>query len=216
MDAEGLGGLADELHHGHGADGQDLVIGNAALQQGLELHGAEALLAVGAVVGHEVEVVGAFPELLLQDDDVLGAEADDHVHNGAGLLKGPGSGQGDGAAHAAADHAHSLLALDLGGTAQGAHKVLDVVALVQSAQGLGGEAHLLENDGNGALLPVIAGNGQGDPLAHLVDAENDELTGLGLPGNEGGFDVHEGDGGIQLFLANDLIHVLIRPFQNFL
>ena len=48
-----------------------------------------------------------------------------------------------------------------------------------------------------------------------VDAENDELTGLCLTCDKGRFDLHQGDGGVQLLLANDFIHVLIRPFQIF-
>ena len=110
--------------------------------------------------------------------------------------------------------AHPLLALHIGGTTQGADKVMDVVTLVQRTQCLGGEAHLLEDDGNGALLPVIAGDGQGNTLTLFINAEDDELTGLGLLGNEGGFDVHEGDGGVQLFFANDFIHIDIRPFYQ--
>ena len=214
MDAEGLGGLADELHHGHRADGENLVILHAAFQQLLQLHGAEALLAVGAVVGHQVQVGGSCPEFLLQDDDVLGAEADDDVHNGAGLQECLGCRQRDGAANAAAHHADALLVLHIGGTAQGAHKVADVVALVQGAQRVGGEADLLEDDGDGALLPVTAGDGQGHALALLVNAEDDELACLCLAGNEGGLDVHHGDGGIQFLFANDFVHNAIRPFYD--
>ena len=52
LDTEGLGGLGDELHHGNGADGQDLVVLAAGFQKLLELHGDKAMLPVGAVVGH--------------------------------------------------------------------------------------------------------------------------------------------------------------------
>ena len=123
--------------------------------------------------------------------------------------------EGDGAAHAAADHADLLLALHGGGLAQGAYKVVDVVAFLQRTQGVGGEADLLEDNGNGTFFPVITGDGQGNTLSHLVDAENDELTGLCLTCDKGRFDLHQGDGSVQLLLANDFIHVLIRPFQIF-
>ena len=206
MYAEGLGGLADKLHHGHGADGQNLIVLDAAFQQGLQLHGAEALFAVGAVVGHQVQVGGSGLELLLQDHDVLGPEADDHIHLCAGFLKSHGSRQGDGAAHTAANHADPLLALHIGGLAQRAHEVPDVIALVQRAQSLGGETNLLENNGYSALLPVVTGNGQGNTLTLLVNAEDDELPGLCLLGNKGGLDLHQRDGIVQLFLSNDLIH----------
>ncbi len=130
MHAEGLGGLAHELHHGHRPDGQNLVILDAALQQSLEFHSAEALFTVGAVVGHEIQVIGAGPEFVLQNDDVLGAEADNHVYDGAGLLESLGSRQRNGTAHTAADHADPLLVFHIGGTAQGTHKVMDVVAFI--------------------------------------------------------------------------------------
>ena len=94
----------------------------------------------------------------------------------------------------------------MGGTAQGADEVANVVALVQIAQGDGGEAHLLENDGNSAFLPVVAGDGQGNTLTHLIDAENDELAGLGLAGHEGGLDLQQTDAGVEILFAHDLVH----------
>ena len=215
MDAEGLGGSAYELHHGHGADGQHLVEGLTGLQQLLQGLGDQAVTAVSTVVGHKNQPVGCCLELVLQNDDVLAAETDDNGHFCARFLERLGRGQGDGAAHAAADHADLLLALHGGGLAQGAYKVVDVVAFLQRTQGVGGEADLLEDNGNGTFFPVITGDGQGNALSHLVDAENDELTGLCLTGDKGRFDLHQGDGSVQLLLANDFIHVLIRPFQSF-
>ena len=173
-----------------------------------------SLSSSGAVVGHQVQVVGGLPELVLQNDDVLGAEADDHVHNGAGFLEALGGRQSDGAAYAAADHADPLLALHVGGLAQRADKVPDVIAFIQGAQGFGGEANLLEDNGHGAFFPVTAGDGQGYALAQLVDPDDDELTCLGLAGDEGGLNVHHGNGGVQFLFPYNFIHVLIRPFQN--
>ena len=204
--AEGLGGEGDKLHHGHGADGQHLVKLLARFQQLLQGLGHQAVAAVGAVVSHEDEAVGAGLEFLFQNHNVLAAEANDDGHFRAGFLKSPGRGQGDGAAHAAANHTDLLLALHGGGLAQRADEIPDIVALVQLAQGDGGQAHLLEDDGHGALFPVITGDGQGDALAHFIDAENDKLTGSGLFGHEGSFDFHHGDGIVQLLLGNDFEH----------
>ena len=92
---------------------------------------------------------------------------------------------------------------------------MDVIALVESAQCVGGETNLLENDGNGTGLPVVARYGQGHPLALFIHPENDELAGPRLSGDEGGFHFHQCDGGVQLLLPYNFIHVLIRPFQNF-
>ena len=56
-----------------------------------------------------------------------------HIHLTAGFLEAHGGGQGNGAAYAAAYHADPLHALGVGGLAQGAYEVLDVVTLVQGA-----------------------------------------------------------------------------------
>ena len=108
--------------------------------------------------------------------------------------------------YAAANDADLLLALHGSGLAQGADEIPDVVALVQFAQGLGGETDLLEDDGDGAGFLVGTGDSQGHTLAHLVDAENDELACLCFAGNEGGLNVHQGDGGIELLLTHNFIH----------
>lgn len=55
--------------------------------------------------------------------------------------------------------------LGVGGLAQRTDEVLNVISFVQRAQGVGGKAHLLEDDGDGALFPVIPGDGQRDPLS---------------------------------------------------
>ena len=64
-------------------------------------------------------------------------------------------------------------------------KEFEILALLLVAELFGGGAHGLDNDGNGALFAVIAGNGQRDALARLVDAQDDELARLGLRGDLG-------------------------------
>ena len=206
MNAEGLGSLGNELHHGHGADGENLVKLLAGLQQLLQGLGDQTMTAIGTVVGHENEAVGNFFELVLKNDDVLAAETDNDGDLGAGFLKAPGRGQSNGTAHAAANDTDLLLTLNRGRLAQRANKVPDVVTLVQLTQGLGGEANLLEDDGDGAGLLVGTGDSQGNTLAHLINAENDELACLCFAGNEGGLNVHQGDGGIELLLTHNFIH----------
>ena len=71
LHAKRLGGLGDELHHRDRADGEHFVILGAGLEQLLELDGNEAVLAVAAVVGHEVQMVAGGLELVFQNDDVL-------------------------------------------------------------------------------------------------------------------------------------------------
>ena len=119
----------------------------------------------------------------------------------------------DGAADTAAHHADLLLALGLGGLAQGAHKVLEAVALFHAAQLFRGGAHGLDDDGDGALLRVIVVDRYGDSLAVLIHAQDDELARLGLLGDQGCLDLIQGDGGTEGLFSHDTIHS-VPSFPN--
>ena len=206
LDAEGLGGLGDEFHHRDRADGEHFVIVDAGLEQLLQLDGNKAVLAVGAVVGHEIQMVAGLLELVFENDDVLVAEADDDVGLDTRLFKGLCRRICDRAADAAADDADALLAFHVRRLAERTDKVLDIVALVQTAEHLGGQADLLEDDRDRALFAVIAGDGQRHALRLLIDTENDELAGLRLAGDERSLDLHVGDCGVQFLFAHDFVH----------
>ena len=118
------------------------------LDEFLQLAGDEAVIAVGAVVGADVQVGAGLPHLLLQDHDVLGAEADDDVDVSAHLVQGFGLRVSDGTAHAAADDCGLLDAVQIGGGPQRAHKVQDAVPGIHAAQQIGGKPHFLKNYGN--------------------------------------------------------------------
>ena len=109
-----------------------------------------------------------------------------------------GDGQRDGAAHAAADDADVFQPLDLGGLAQGSHKVMHGLALFEGVELHGTCSDNLENDRNGAGFAVKPGDGQGDALGVLLCADNDKLAGLCLLGNERRMDAKFGYGGVQL------------------
>ena len=206
LHAERLRGLGDELHHRDRADGEHLVILLTGFQQLLELDGDKALFAIGAVVGHEVQVVARRLELVLEDDDVLVAEADDDISLDARFLKRLRGRIGNRTADAAADHADALLALDVRRLAERTDEVLNIVALVHAAEQLGRQTDLLENDCDRALFAVVTGDGQRHPLRLVVHAEDNELTGFRLPRHERSFDLHIGDGGIEFLLTYDLVH----------
>ena len=199
LDAVGAGHVRQELHHDVGADGDDpvklgLAFGDVGVDLLLQVLGGEALLTIGAVIGAHDELIGNGGQLLLQDDDIGAAEAADEGDLHPGLVHHLGDGVGNGAAHAAADYADLLQALDLGGFAQGAHKVGDIVALLHGVEHSGGAAGGLHHDGDGALLPVPAGDRNRHTLALLIQAEDNELTGLGMLGHQGGLDLKEADG----------------------
>ena len=167
----GLRRLDDKFHHDQGSDSNDLVkvcaLDDLLLQRG----GDNALLAVGAVIGHNDKLITAGAELVLQNDQILVAETDDAGDLGALLVQCLGNGQRNGAAHAAADDADVFQTLDLGGLAQGSHS---------------------------AGFAVKSGDGQGDALGVLLCADNDKLAGLCLLGNERRVDAKFGYGGVQL------------------
>ena len=201
-----LAGLDHELHHDQGADGDDFVVLVAGGDQLFQGGGDHALLAVAAVVGHHPQLVAAGGKVILQDQQVLAAEADDAVDHAALLVQLAGNGQGNGAAHAAAHHADLFQTLGLGGAAQGAHKIMDFVTHLQGVQLHGGVAHDLEDDVHRAGLPVVAGDGQGDALALLQRADDDELARLRLLGDQGRLDAELGHSRVQLDLLRDPVH----------
>ena len=85
----------------------------------------------------------------------LALEADDRVNLSADVVELSSARIGEGAANAAAHHADLLLALGLGIFAQGAHKVLEAVALLHVAEFFLCGAHGLDNDGDGVPSQVV-------------------------------------------------------------
>ena len=67
-------------------------------------------------------------------------------------------------------------AIQMGGGAQRAHKIEDIVPFLHTGEELSGLAHHLEDDGHGARFPIIIRNGKGDTLPMLVHPEDDELA----------------------------------------
>ena len=187
---------------------------NARLEQLLQLDGHETVLAIGAVVGHEIQMVAGLLELVFKNDDVLVAEADDHIGFDASLFKRLCGRIRDCTADTAADNAHALFAFNVRRLTEWADKVLNIIALVQTAKHFGGQANLLENDRNRPLLAVITRNRQRHALRFLVYTENDKLTGLCLAGNERSFNLHIRYGSVQFLLAHDFVHNLFIPSNH--
>ena len=197
LDAEGLGGKRDEFHHDQRTDGDDLVVLLAFLDQALERNGDNALFAVAAVVGHDDELVGRGFEFILENQQILVAEADDGVNLAAQLVQLLRDGQSNGAAHAAADNSDLPETLGVSGFAERADEILNEVALVLVVEQFSGSADDLENYLDGAFFLVTARDGKGNSFSVLIDAQDDELSRLRLPGDERSLYVHHGDGGIQ-------------------
>ncbi len=138
-----------------GANAEGVVDG-VGLAQARERQGHNALLAHGAVVGGD-EQAGERQrvELLMQDEEVLGAGAHDHVDVLALLAEHARHGVGDGEAHAA--QRVELLMQDEEVLGAGAHDHVDVLALLaeHARHGVGdGEAHAAADDGYGVALDL--------------------------------------------------------------
>ena len=165
-----------------------LALGLGLLQQLLELDGREALLAVGAVVGHHVQMIAAGAHLLLEHDDALGAEARDDVDIAAEAVRLLGLRPRDGAAGAAADDHDLVHVVKLGGVAERADNVGHIVAGLLAGEQGRRAADALHDDRHGAGLTIIGRDRDGHTLAELVDAEHQELTRLRLAGDERGLE----------------------------
>ena len=82
---------------------------------------------------------------------------------------------------------------------------------------LRGAARGLHHDGDSALLAVPVRDGDGDALALLIQAEDDKLTGLRVPGGQGRLDLEQADGlgvveetlGYYLVHGNTSIHIIM-------
>ena len=163
--------------------------------------------------GAEEEQAGSRLHLLLDNDQLLIAEAGDHIHLCSGLVQCLGSGVGNGTAHAAADDSGLPDAGEIGGSPQRTHKVQDAVPGLQTAQQIGGQAHLLEDDGDSACFGIGIGNGERHPLAVFIDAEDDELTGPCFFCNERCLDLHQGHLLVEVLFICDPIHGVVLSLR---
>ena len=124
----------------------------------------------------------------------------------AQLVELLGDGISNGTAHTAADNCNLFQSFHMGRNTQRAYKIVNAVTLVQAVQLFGSCTDNLEDNGHQTGLPVIIGNRQGNPLAVFVHTQNNELSGLCFFCNQRGLHFHEGHGGVQFLLFNDLIH----------
>ena len=158
---------------------------------------------IKTVIGADDQLVAGLLEVLLQDHQILGAEAHDGMDLSAIVMELLQHGIRNGAAHAAAHNGDLLLALDVRGLAQRADEIMQRLSLFEGIQFHRRTADDLVNNRNRAALTVVIRNGQRDALAVLQRAQNDELAGLRFFGDKRRVDHHLGDGRVQaLFFDN--------------
>ena len=202
------GEQADELHHDGGADGETLVH-LLALDDLFHSLGHQTFLAVGAVIGHDDDLIRAFAHFFFQDDQFLGASGqhgDDAVAGGFQCLH---DGQHRCDTHAASGADHGAEAFDVCGLTQRTYYVGDAVALVQFAQACGRQTHFLHHEGDGPGHGVGLGDGEGHAFALLADADDDEVSGLSRPSYQWRFHYEFEYFFREMFFADNLVHVCI-------
>ena len=173
------GQLGHRAHHRDGADGEDLV-DRAGVAQVPERFGDEPVAAVAPVIGGHVELVARGPGFVLEDEHLFRPGPDDGDDPGPFLFKRLGYGVKNPDSHAAADADGRFDAVDLRGVPQGPQDMLDDISGVELRKLIRRLPDDLVDDRQRPLHRVGIDDGQRDPLAFLVDHENDELPGLSL------------------------------------
>ena len=117
-----LGELTYELHHYQRADSDYFVVLVACLDELLKRVGNETLLAVAAVVGHQLHYVGSRLEFVLEDNEILVSEAYDAVDLSAQVVELLCDGVCDSAAYAAAYYSDLLQTFSVARNAEGSDR----------------------------------------------------------------------------------------------
>ena len=174
------------LHHHRRPDRDQLVDVVVARQRLPDALGHQALDARRAVVGADDELIAAGAELVVPENQVLVAEADDADHVGAALLVGARLRIDRRHAEPAADADDFLRAADVARLAHRADQAEQVRAGAAVALHLArGLADRLDHQRDRAALAVEVRDGERNALALRVRHHDDELARLGGAGELG-------------------------------
>ena len=196
--------LGDGLHHRHRADGVDGVDA-ARVEDVLEGLGHEAVAPVGAVVGAGDDVAQR-AQLVLQDDPLLRAAADDAGDVHAALGQGLDDRQQHGRADAAAD-AHGVPGREeVGLGAQRTGDVLDGLADLELGELGRARADGLDHQGDRAGLGVVVRDRERDALRARTLPDDDELAGTPDLRDPGSLDDEADDVRRELLALDDGMH----------
>ena len=164
----------------------------------LNLGGHQALLAIAAVVGHDVKMVTYCLHFLFEKEQVSGACTDDDVSGDAQIMSPFHLGIDRCDAHSARHEQQAHLAALLGGggdqlagATQRPDDGVEAVAFFQKAEAAGAFTHHLVHDADAFALRVYIADGQRHPLP-LVNRDNDDkLSGKSAAGNPRRMDFHQ-------------------------
>ena len=175
----------------------------------------EAFLAVGAVVGHEIEIVADGAHFLFEEEKVAVACADDDIGRNALAVSpfhlGIDGRRANAASNEKETHGGTFVrggGEEFAGLSQRAYDGVYAVALVHGRKGTGAVAHHLVDDGDGLALGVEVADGEGHALPLVLRDDDDELAGFARTGNPRGLDVHQIDFvAVKQLFAYNLVHV---------
>ena len=192
-----------------------MAVVGTTLAELVDLGGDEALLAVAAVVGHDVQVLAYSAQLVFVEEQVFRAGTDDDI-GGDALAEGPfhlREHRRD--AHAASHEeeafqlAFSVFLDEFAGTAEGTHDGVEVVALVHRGQLTRGLADHLEDDDYRLALVDDVADGERYAFSVLVGNDDDELAWLAAERYPRRVDFHPVNlVAVEQPLADDLVHCL--------
>jgi len=212
--AEGARRLGAGAHHRHRADGHHQVGLVAAQQVGqCRIHVAGA--AGAAVVGADDQLVGPLAQPVEPEAARRVAEAHDAGGAVARLLEGAQLREDRRHAQPAAHQHHVAVTPDVLRQAQRADEVEHFVALGELvAHGAGGLAQGLHHHRDGAAPAVEVGHRQRDAFALLVQAQHDEMPGLGGRRHVGRMQLPQEGLVVERLAADDGGHGACAPFRR--
>ena len=105
---------------------------------------------------------------------------------------------------------------EIGRPSQRTYDVGETVADLEIRHAFGLCADDSENDGDDPFFAVIVTNCERDALAFIINADDEELSGHCLAGNERRNDLHAPDIGSEMFFLCDLKHYLSPPWGKHL
>ena len=144
-------------------------------------------------------------------------------------MKLEGKRIGDGASCTTTDDGDMLQAFQFTRLTQRTDEIGKLIAFFKTVEFDRGSTDNLENDGDGTIFRVFAGDGERNTFTVFVRSQNDELSRLSLLGDKGCINDQSGDGRIEdillhnfehmIFFLQYILHILVDMklvFHNFL
>ena len=180
-----------------------------ALDDLLNTHGDDALLAIGTIVGHDENLVGVGTHLVLEDDEILGTGSQNHDDTVACLVHSLHNGKKWSNADTTAATNHGAILLNVGSVTERTDNIGQLITHLQRIDTGRAGSNGLNHEGDGTLLGVSISNGKRNSFAFLIETDNDEMSGFATLGNQRSLDLKTGHLLAEHFLAYDLKHYKI-------